>query len=139
MGVLQYRQFAKHLAEHFLITGLEKDTSIPMQDTFQEYKCHYMDVPIKALKNLDWYKADPTAGLTIAGFRCGSCGLAVCEAARNKEKLGGKGGKGIGKVKCPKCSQKMGENPLYTLAATVTQPAMSGEQTESAGSTADTE
>ncbi len=139
LGVLQYRQFAKHLAEHFLITGLEKDTQIPMTDSYQDYKCHYMEVPIKALKNLDWYKADPTAGLTVAGYRCGSCGMAVCEAARNKEKLGGKGGKGIAKVKCPKCSQKMGENPLYSLAAAVTQPAMSGEQTESAGGTGDTE
>lgn len=127
MGVLQFRQFAKHFQEHFGITGLDKDTGVPMEDAFQEYKCHYMDVPIKALKNLEWYKADPSAELTVAGFRCGSCGLAVCEAARNKEKLGGKGGKGIAKVKCPKCSQKMGENPLYSLAAAVAQPAMSGE------------
>ncbi len=134
LGVLQFRKFANHLEEHFGISGLEKETGIPMEDAFQEYKCHYMEVPIKAVKNLEWYKADPTAGLTVAGYRCGSCGLAVCEAARNKEKLGGKGGKGIAKVKCPKCTQKMGDNPLYSLATAVTQPAMSGEQPAESGS-----
>ena len=44
-----------------------------------------------------------------------------------KEKLGGKGGKGIAKTKCPKCQQKMGNVPLYTLKslteAPTTQPA----------------
>jgi hypothetical protein len=46
--------------------------------------------------------------------------------------LGGANGKGIAKAKCPKCTQKMGNQPLYQLpetsvetsAATQPEPAM---------------
>ncbi len=88
---------------------------VPLSDEFVDYKCHYTDVPIRALQNLEWYQADPAAGVTIAGWKCAACGLAISEDARKKENIGGKGGKGIAKAKCPKCGNKFGEQPLYTL------------------------
>lgn len=88
---------------------------VPAEDVFVDYKCHYTDVPIRALQNVEWYQADPASGVTIAGWKCAACGLAISEDARKKENIGGKGGKAIAKAKCPKCNNKFGEQPLYTL------------------------
>jgi hypothetical protein len=39
----------------------------------------------------------------------------ISEDGRSKTKLGGANGKAIAKAKCPKCSGKMGEEPLYKV------------------------
>ena len=67
---------------------------VPDVDSFVESKCHYTDVPIKALANLAWYQADPASGVVLAGWKCAACGLTVSEDGRKKENLGGKNAKG---------------------------------------------
>jgi hypothetical protein len=112
-GLTGFRAFAAALQEKLGIAL--PAVGVPTQDVYVDYKCHYTDVPIKALQNLEWYQADPAAGVTLAGWKCAACGLAISEDARKKENIGGKGGKAIAKAKCPKCSNKFGEQPLYTL------------------------
>jgi hypothetical protein len=127
MGVVQFRKFVQGLQEAFGIAGLGANCGIPMTDEFDVAKCHYLSTPIKALKNLDFYKADPSVELVLAGWKCAACGLTISEDARQKEKLGGKGGKGLAKVKCPKCQQKFGEQPMYTIKDLAAAPSMSGD------------
>ena len=124
MGITQFWEFVKVAAQTFDLEGLGADCGIPPEHVHSEYKCHYTDTPIHALENIAFYKADPTVELVVAGYRCGACGLTVSETGRSKEKLGGKSPKGIAKAKCPKCSQKMGENLLYTLKSEVEEPSM---------------
>ena len=126
LGLTQFWDFAKAIEDHFGITGLGAGCGIPPEHVYTNYRCHYTDTPIKALENLEYYNADPTVELALAGYRCGACGLAVCEEGRKKEALGGKAGKGIAKAKCPKCGSKMGDNPLNTLKEEVEEPSMDG-------------
>jgi DNA-directed RNA polymerase subunit RPC12/RpoP len=126
MGLTQFWDFAKAVEEHYGMTDLGKGAGIPPEHVYSDYKCHYTDTPIKALENMEFYKADPTVELEVAGYRCGACGLAVSEAGRKKESLGGKSPKGIAKAKCPKCGSKMGENFLQVLKSDLQEPAMSG-------------
>ena len=87
---------------------------------------------MKELNQLNYYQADPTFTLEVTGWRCAGCKIVVSEAARAEAKLGGANGKGIAKAKCPKCTQKMGNQPLYQLPeksvetspATQPEPAM---------------
>ncbi|MGD9854605.1 MAG: hypothetical protein AB7U20_06590 [Planctomycetaceae bacterium] len=124
----EFREFAEIVGSVFSMAEFGHNAGIPLTDSFTEHKCHYSDVKICALEYLSFYQADPKIELTIAGWLCGACGLVVSEDARAKEKLGGKGGKGIAKAKCPKCTQKMGHNPLYTLKSAVVAPSMTGEE-----------
>jgi hypothetical protein len=117
-----FRNFAAALQEKVGVSLVA--TGVPTQDTYVDYKCHYTDVAIRALQNLDWYKADPASGVTLAGWKCAACGLAISEDARKKENIGGKNAKAIAKAKCPKCSNKFGEQPLYTLPSQLTHSAM---------------
>ncbi len=126
MGLTQFWAFAKAVEESFGITDLAKGAGIPPKHVFSTSKCHFLDTPIKSLEHIEFYKADPTVELVVAGYRCGTCGLTVSEDGRKKENLGGKSPKGIAKAKCPKCSQKMGEHLLYSLKEDVTEPSMSG-------------
>ncbi|MEZ6056419.1 MAG: hypothetical protein R3C01_06915 [Planctomycetaceae bacterium] len=99
----------------------------PTEDKFVTSKCHYTDVEIQAVENLPWYQADAKSGVVLAGWRCAACGLTISEDGRKKENLGGKAGKGIAKAKCPKCTNKFGEQPLYTLPSHLATPALAGE------------
>jgi ssDNA-binding Zn-finger/Zn-ribbon topoisomerase 1 len=123
----QFREFNKHLEDLFGIEGLSANLGIPMTDEFTTSKCHYSEAQVKALKDPDWYVADPARPTTVAGYRCESCGITVSEAARKKEKLGGANGKGIAKATCPKCKKKFGNKPLYSLPEAESGPSMSGE------------
>ncbi|MCA9053159.1 MAG: zinc ribbon domain-containing protein [Planctomycetaceae bacterium] len=126
-ALLQFRQFAEAVR-----SALNVDLSpqgVPMEDAYDEYRCHYLDVPIKALKELEWYQSDPAFGVTLAGWKCAACGLTISEEARKKENFGGKGGKAIAKAKCPKCSNKFGEQPLYTLPSQLTAPTLGEGET----------
>ncbi|MFV0444754.1 MAG: zinc ribbon domain-containing protein [Planctomycetaceae bacterium] len=121
-GIIGFRQFAQALKEQ---CGVElAPNGVPMQEEYTEYKCHYSDVAIRAVKDLEWYQADPTANVTLAGWKCGACGLAISEEARKKENIGGKAGKSIAKAVCPKCKNKFGEQPLYTLPSQLATASM---------------
>lgn len=123
----QFREFNKHVEELFGVEGLAANLGIPMTDEFTTAKCHYSDAQVKALKDPDWYLADPARPAVVAGYRCESCGITVSEAARKKEKLGGANGKGLAKATCPKCKKKFGSKPLYTLPEAESGPSMTGE------------
>jgi len=126
-GITEFWEFRKQVGDVYGLSGLGEDVGIPPEHVFSTYKCHYTDTPVKALENLEFYQADPAVELVVAGYRCGACSLVVSEEGRKKENLGGKAGKGIAKAKCPKCSNKMGDNPLYTLQSELAEPDMSGE------------
>jgi hypothetical protein len=127
MGITQFWKLAKAFEEVYQIVGLGRDSGLPTEPKFSMSKCHYTDTPIRAVENVDLYKADPSVQLEVAGYRCGACKIVVSEAGRKKENLGGKSPKGIAKAKCPKCSNKMGENLLYSLKEDVAEPSLAGE------------
>ncbi|MEZ6049858.1 MAG: hypothetical protein R3C02_00470 [Planctomycetaceae bacterium] len=126
----EFREFAEILGSMYAMGDFGHNMDIPLTDTFVEHKCHYSDVKIRAVEGLAYYEADPKIEVVLAGWLCTACGIAVSEDARAKEKLGGKGGKGIAKTKCPKCSEKMGSNPLYTLASAKQSALLGGEESE---------
>ena len=115
----EFRNFAKALHERFGIEGFGASSGAPLEDAFDEFTCHALNSPFRALKNLDYYKNDPTVKLAAVGYKCGSCSLTVSEPGRAKDNLGGKDGKGMAKAKCPKCQQKFGDNPLLSFAPPV--------------------
>lgn len=125
MGVTQFRKFAQALADVYGLHGFGADAGIPATEVYEEAgKCHYLGTPVRSLKNLEFYKADPTVEVVLSGWKCAACSLIISEDARQKEKLGGKEGKGLAKVKCPKCTQKFGENPMYALKQEASQTSM---------------
>jgi hypothetical protein len=104
-----------------------------MEDVLTDVgRCHYFQVQVKGLDHLKFYQEDPSVELELAGWKCAGCGLVISEDARQKEKLGGKGGKGLAKVKCPKCQQKFGEQPFYTISGGAQRPSMSSSEEEPA-------
>jgi predicted RNA-binding Zn-ribbon protein involved in translation (DUF1610 family) len=123
----QFREFVDIVGPLYSMTEFGHNLGIPLTDTFENLKCHYSGEPIKALENITFYDADPELETVLIGYKCEACGIAVSEVAREKEKLGGKGGKGIAKAKCPKCEQKMGNVPLYTLKEQAMEPSTQGE------------
>ncbi len=114
----EFRAFSLALQTVCGIEGFGGNSEIPMTEYFETFKCHYSEAPVQSLQLLEYYEKDPHLKLEISGWKCSGCGLIVSEEARKKEKIGGLNGKGIAKAKCPKCSQKFGSNPMYTLAAT---------------------
>ncbi len=129
-GLSKFREFAEVLSSMYAMGQFGHNMDIPLTDTFSQHKCHSSDVKILALEGLTYYQADPDSEVVLAGWLCTACGIAISEDARQKEKLGGKGGKGMAKVKCPKCAEKFGSNPLYTLATTKQSASISGEEPE---------
>lgn len=122
-GITGFRAFATAVRD--ASGGIEiQAPGVPKDESYTDYTCHYSDVPVRAINDVAWYQADPASGLVLAGWKCAACGLVVSEDARKKEGLGGKAGKGIAKAKCPKCSNKFGEQPLYTLPSQVTAPTL---------------
>lgn len=111
----EFRAFSLALEKHFGMENFGGECGAPLTDTYDLAECHIMKAPIRILRNLDYYKADPTFKLIKAGFKCAACQITISEAGRAKDNLGGKDGKGIAKQKCPKCQQKMGDNPLMSL------------------------
>jgi hypothetical protein len=129
LGINQFRRMAQALAELYGIENFGADCGVPIEDEFEDAgKCHYLGVPVRGIKNVEFYRADPTCEVVVAGWKCAGCGLVISEDAREKEKLGGKGGKGLAKVKCPKCQQKFGEQPIHSLKQTASHPTMAGEE-----------
>lgn len=130
----EFRAFSQALQTVCGIEAFGTNSEIPLSDTYQTFKCHYSENPVRALQHLDYYQKDPAIKLEISGWKCGTCGLIVSEDARKKEKIGGLNGKGIAKAKCPKCSQKFGSNPMYVISEPAAPVAADAAPvTESAG------
>lgn len=128
----EFRAFAEGLRSVCGIEGLGTNTEIPLTDEYATFKCALSGAPVKELTKLNYYVKDPGFKLEVTGWRCSGCKIVISEAARVEAKLGGANAKGIAKAKCPKCTQKFGDNPLYQLvmpaseapAASETEPAM---------------
>jgi hypothetical protein len=116
LGITQFRKLADLLRQ---VPGLEDfgaGCGIPATDDYDIVgKCHYQSTPVKSLKNMEFYQADPTVQVVVAGWKCDKCPVVMSEEGRARAKFGGKDGKGIAKTKCPKCNQKFGNHPLYVL------------------------
>lgn len=116
MGITQFRKLASILQQLYGIESFGAGCGIPATDEYDiAGKCHYLGTPVRALKNLEFYQADPTAQVVISGWKCDKCPVVMSEEGRARDKFGGKDGKGIAKTKCPKCAQKFGHHPLYVL------------------------
>ena len=115
-SLTEFRKFSQALSDELGISNFGGQSDIPLEDEVFEHTCHYSDAKIKALGKLDFYRADSEVELVLAGYQCAACGLVVSEDSRKKEGLGGKAGKGIAKAKCPKCGEKMGDQPLHTIS-----------------------
>lgn len=137
----EFRAFAKAM-EQYGVENFGGDSGAPLSDRYDVAECHITKRPIRILRDLDYYKADPTIKLIKAGYKCGSCALTISEEGRAKDNLGGKDGKAIAKQKCPKCQQKMGDNPLMSLESAGDEKAVEAAKlkaaTDKARSTVDT-
>ncbi len=111
----EYRIVAEQLKSLFGIDLPSGENGIPDAEKIDTLSCFVNQSKIEAVRNLIYYQKDPAFKLELTGYRCTACGTAVSEEGRKKNKLGGANGKGIAKAKCPKCSGKMGEDPLYKV------------------------
>lgn len=110
-----YRKVSAALKENFNADVGAEANGVPAKETYDANVCFLSEVKIAALKNVEYYENDPAFELEVAGFICGTCGIAVTEEARARKKLGGAAGKGIAKAKCPKCSNKFGTQKAYRI------------------------
>lgn len=110
-----FRQLAQNLSEMYDKTLPGDEVGIPMSDSFVEKTCHYSEQTLAVLQNVVFYQKDAGFDVKLIGRECQKCGLVVSEESRKKEKIGGAGGKGIAKAKCPKCRQPFGEISLFTI------------------------
>ncbi len=113
-----FREFSKQMGEVFNVLELGDDVGVPLTDKLTDLKCHYTDQTFQALTEIAYHQADPNIKLVIVGRKCEGCGLVISEDGRKKEKLGGADGKGIAKVKCPKCQKKFGSFTFYAVDTT---------------------
>lgn len=112
----EFRVFAQAMQQRFGLTGFGASSGVPLEDAFDEFPCHTTKGPIRVLRHLEYYKADPTLKLATVGYQCSACKITLSEEGRAKDSLGGKDGKGLAKAKCPKCQQKFGDIQLQSLA-----------------------
>ncbi len=120
-SITEFRAFVEAVLPLHDLQEQAAKHNIPLQNTCQEYTCHFSEQPIRALEHLDYYEKDPRVELKLVGWKCGACSTAMTDEAREENKLGGKGGKSIHRAKCPNCSQKMGSHPLYDEKASAKQ------------------
>jgi hypothetical protein len=111
----EFRRFVKILEEFYGLRGLGAGCGVPLEDVFAERYCHFSNQPLRILEHIEFYKGDPGIKLKVIGYKCAGCGLVVSEESREKEQIGGKGGKKLAKAKCPKCKKPFGELPQYSL------------------------
>ena len=132
----EFRRVSSRLEELYGIVAFGADVGVPLQDSPKEVTCHYNEeTTMTVVEDATYYDVDDAYEVTRVGFRCGSCGLAVSEDARKKEKIGGKAGKGLAKAVCPKCKRIFGDNPLCEIAL-VGQDEAVEEPVESGGTSA---
>ena len=126
----EFRAFVEALQTVCGVTGFGANTEVPLTDEYSTFKCSLSGAPVKELTKINYYVKDPGFKLEVTGWRCAGCKIVISEAARVEAKLGGANGKGIAKAKCPKCTQKFGDQPLYQLvgpAADQSVPATEAE------------
>ena len=111
----KYRMFSAQLKQRFGVELKAEQNGVPATDESETLKCHLSEQPIPSLKNLVYYENDPDYELEVSGFVCGTCGCAITEEARARQKLGGAAGKSIAKAKCPSCSNKFGDQKAYRI------------------------
>ncbi|WP_339909921.1 hypothetical protein [Symmachiella dynata] len=111
----QYRRLVLILAEKFQVVLASEPHGIPLMDQSVDKNCTVNGKDLKILQHVEFYKTDPNIELELIGRECVACGIVISESARRMEKLGGKTGSGIAKVKCPACEQKLGDKPVYRI------------------------
>ena len=109
----EFREFARLLEARLGIVAFGQELGIPLTDITSTYKCHYSDLELVAIENIEFYQHDPSLKPVVIGRKCAGCGLVVSEDARKKEKIGGKTDASIAKAVCPKCKKKFGEITFY--------------------------
>ena len=114
-ALTSWRQAAEKLKALFGIEIPTADNGVPENEKADTLSCFVNQSKVESIRNLIYYQKDPAFELELTGHRCKSCGTVISEEGRAKNKLGGANGKGIAKAKCPKCSGKMGEEPLYKI------------------------
>ena len=110
-----WRSFSNRLRELFGVQLPSAENGVPDSEKAETLSCFVTQAKVESVRNLIYYQQDPSFELELTGYKCKACGAAVSEEGRKKNKLGGANGKAIAKAKCPKCSGKMGEEPLYKL------------------------
>jgi hypothetical protein len=121
----EFRRVSSRLEQLYGIVAFGADVGIPLQDLLKEVTCHYNEeTTMTVVEDATYYELDDAYTVTRVGCRCGSCGLAVSEDARKKEKIGGKAGKGLAKAVCPKCKRIFGDNPLCEIALVASDEAV---------------
>jgi len=109
----QFREFSQLMANVYGIAGFGENLGVPLTDSFVEHRCHYSNAVVQVLENLDWYRADPSYKIVVAGRQCAGCKMIVSEDSRKKEKIGKKSEASVAKAKCPKCKAPFGKNIFY--------------------------
>ncbi len=110
-----WRNFSAKVKQLFSVELPGSENGIPETEKMDTLSCFVNQTKVESIRNLVYYQQDPAFELELSGYRCKACGVAISEEGRKKNKLGGANGKGIAKAKCPKCSGKMGEEPLYKI------------------------
>ena len=114
--ISMHRKIAEQLKSLFKFDVGAEDNGVPASEEFDTLRCHLTEMPVRSLKNVVYYENDPAFELELSGHVCTMCGIAITEDARAKKKLGGAAGKGIAKAKCPKCSNKFGDQKAWNVA-----------------------
>ncbi|MEZ6122201.1 MAG: TIGR03067 domain-containing protein [Planctomycetaceae bacterium] len=130
--ISRFRKFAETAQSTFGLNLKAEQNGVPMKDAYDTKKCHLSEIPVQSLRSLNYYQADSGYELEVSGFLCGTCGIAVSEEARARQKLGGANGKGIAKAKCPGCSNKMGDNKTWKIAKAPQEDAAEGSEDDPA-------
>ncbi len=138
MTLSAWRLFDHLLRSRFQIELPAKENGVPDQDRHSAPPCHYTQAKVEAVRHIEYYENDSAYELELTGYRCTECGIAVSEAARAKNKLGGAAGKSIARAKCPACSKKFGREPLYRIARAPELPETAGEASRTETASGDT-
>ena len=111
-----YRRFDQMLQNQFGRSMDAESNGVPKEEKYDTHKCHFSEMPVKGVRDVIYYQNDPAFELELAGHVCATCNAAMTEDARAKKKLGGGAGKGLAKAKCPKCSNKFGDQKAWNIA-----------------------
>ena len=120
MTLSQSLQMAAALREKFAVELQLAENGVPETEQKEMLKCKLVEVPVEAIRNVEYYENDPQFELEMTGHRCGTCQIVISEDGRARKKLGGAAGKGIAKAKCPSCSAKMGGQKTYRISKSPT-------------------
>jgi hypothetical protein len=115
MPLSVHRRFSEQVGELFGLKIPAEDNGVPATEETDTLFCFLSEVKIEAVKNLPYYENDPEFDLELSGYVCEACGAAITESSRKNKKLGGAAGKGLAKAKCPKCSNKFGNQKAYQV------------------------